>query len=91
MSSNFRICVHKNSDSLHLKLSGDFDGSSALQLINHLKKKGRGISRVFIHTNSLNEIHPFGQEVFQRNLTALDQQSVSYVFTGENAVQLAPE
>lgn len=91
MPSNFRIFAHKNSDNLHLKLTGDFDGSSALQLINHLKERGRGVSRVFIHTNCLKDIHPFGQQVFQRNLSTLDRQSISYVFTGENAVQLAPE
>jgi hypothetical protein len=37
MASNFRIYCHQNKDNLHLKLMGDFDGSSAYELINTLK------------------------------------------------------
>jgi hypothetical protein len=88
MSQCFKISVHKNSDNLHLRLAGEFDGSSALQLINYLKTNGRGVSTVFIHTNCLNDVHPFGQHIFQQNLNALDTKTVSYVFTGEKASQL---
>ena len=38
MAANFRILVHKNNKIIHLKLSGDFDGTSAYELINLLKK-----------------------------------------------------
>jgi len=38
MALNFKIICHKNSENLHLKLMGDFDGSSAYELINTLKK-----------------------------------------------------
>jgi hypothetical protein len=48
MASNFRISTHRNSESLHLKLVGDFDGSSAFELINVLKKNWNGAYRVFI-------------------------------------------
>ena len=40
MASNFRLFLHETGDSLHLKLYGDFDGSSAHELINALKKNG---------------------------------------------------
>ena len=91
MKSNFKISLHKNSDSLHLKLTGDFDGTSALKLINCLKSNARGVSKIFIHTNCLKKIYPFGQHTFQKNLCDLDGKSVSYVFTGEKADQLAPQ
>ncbi len=91
MACNFRISVKKNSDNLHLKLTGDFDGSSALQLIENLKKNSHNVSRVFIHTNCLRNIHPFGRHIFQRNFNDLDRKTLSVVFTGENAAQLAPE
>ena len=39
MASNFSIFFHRNSDNLYLKLMGDFDGSSAHQLINILKEQ----------------------------------------------------
>ena len=48
MASNFKILVHRNSDSLHLKLVGDFDGTSAHELLNSLTKNARGVRRVFI-------------------------------------------
>jgi len=44
MASNFRIFLQQNSDNLHVKLSGDFDGSSAHQLINMIKNyNGRAV------------------------------------------------
>lgn len=58
MASNFRISTHRSSESLHLKLVGDFDGSSAFELINVLKKNWNGAYRVFIHTDSLKDINP---------------------------------
>ncbi len=49
MSANFRISMHRNSENLHLKLMGDFDGSSACELLNVLRKNSRDPLRVFIH------------------------------------------
>lgn len=91
MASNFRICVHRNSDSLHLKLMGDFDGSSACELINVLKKSFNGVFRIIIHTNSLKDIYPFGRDTFQKNLRDLKVHTDRILFTGEKASQIAPE
>ena len=91
MASNFRIIVHRNSDNLHIKLMGDFDGSSAWELLNMLKKTANGVYRVIIHTSSLQSIHPFGRDTFQENLRHRKDHPVRILFTGENACQLAPE
>ena len=91
MALNFRILIHRNSDNLHLKLLGDFDGSSAHEVLESLRKNYQGISKIFIHTNSLNEIHPFGRNVFHNNLDFVNGKSISLLFTGENAGQLAPK
>jgi len=91
MACNFKISVHKNSDNLHLMLAGDFDGSSALQLINSLKNRKNRASRVFIHTSSLTDIYPFGKNVFENGLHSLEGQVTSFVFTGEKANQLIPK
>jgi hypothetical protein len=40
MASNFKIFSLETRDSLHLKLDGDFDGNSAHELLNTLKKYG---------------------------------------------------
>jgi len=38
MASNFQLFLNQNRDSLHLHMFGDFDGISAYELINALKK-----------------------------------------------------
>jgi len=91
MASNSRISVHRNSDSLHLKLMGDFDGSSAWELLNVLKKSVNGAFRVFIHTNSLKNIYPFGRDTLQKNLRDMEVNPVCILFTGEKASRIAPE
>ena len=90
MAINFNISIHRNSDNLHLKLMGDFDGSSACELINVLKANAHSASMVFIHTNRLNQIHPFGRHVFCNNLNNIGGQSLKFVFKGEKASQLEP-
>ena len=90
MAPNFRISIHRNRRSLHLKLIGDFDGSSAHELLNTLKDHCNGASRIFIHKSSLKHIHGVGKAVFHNNLD-VSRQVAALLFTGENAAQLAPE
>ena len=90
MATNFNIHVHRNSENLHLKLRGNFDGSSAYELLDVLKKNSYTTSRIFIHTNCLKNIYSFGCNVFHNNLDMLNEDSASLVFTGEYASQLEP-
>lgn len=90
MASNFRISTHKNKNQLHLTLIGDFDGISALQLVNVLKKNLSGSCRVFIHTNGLKCVYPFGRDTFHSHLGSLKAKSRGLVFMGENADEIAP-
>lgn len=91
MAENFLILIHRNSDNLHLKLKGDFDGKSAHEVLNELKRNGHFASKVFIHTSCLKHVHPFGREIFQNNLDFLNRQSFLIRFTGRNSLMLAPE
>lgn len=91
MAKNFRISTHRNDENLHLKLMGDFDGTSAFELLNVLKGKSDRTSKVFIHTSGLRNIYPFGLNVFHNNLNVLKGKLAELVFTGENASRLAPE
>ena len=68
MASNFKISSFKTSDSLHLELTGDFDGSSAYELINTLADNSKGLYEIFINTNDLKIIYPFGRQVLKRDL-----------------------
>jgi anti-anti-sigma regulatory factor len=91
MATNFKISIHRNSENLHVKLAGDFDGISAHELLDILKRYSNRTSRVFIHTSCLANIHPFGLNVFHNHLDLLKGKSLELVFTGDNASQLAPE
>lgn len=89
MAANFRILCRKNKGSLHLNLAGDFDGSSAHELINTLEERADDVVRVFIHTNNLKTIHPFGRAVLRNMLPTSDRKACKLVFTGEKGEHIA--
>lgn len=92
MATNFRITLHQNSDNLHLRLDGDFDGNSACELLNILEKRCRFTSRAFIHTNGLMHIYPLGSSVFRSHLNELKHcKHMLLEFTGDYAQELAPD
>lgn len=91
MASNFKIFVHRNSDNLHIKLMGDFDGISAVQLLKTMKTNSRGALNVFIHTSCLKHIDPLGCTTFQDNIRQFEQSPLRLVFTGDKSDRLAPE
>jgi hypothetical protein len=91
MASNFKIFIERNGDNLHLKLRGDFDGTSACELLNVLNEKCGGGDKIFIHTGGLKEIYSFGRETFQNNFYTLKGHVFHLQFTGRNAAQVAPE
>jgi hypothetical protein len=63
-------------------LHGDFDGTSAYELINTLKKQNRDFFTVFIDTNELNLINSFGIDVFQKNLPVGGRNKRNIIFVG---------
>ena len=91
MASNFKIYTFKTRNSLHMKLSGDFDGSSAYELINTLTKYNKGFYELFIDTNDLNSIHSFGITVFQKKLGAIKNQFHGITFVGRNGLKIGSD
>lgn len=91
MAANFKIAIHRMSASLELELAGDFDGTSACELLNVLNEECDGVDRVLVDTGSLREIYPFGIDTFQNNLYRLKEKPIRLVFAGKNAMCLAPE
>jgi anti-anti-sigma regulatory factor len=91
MAANFKIAIHRMNASLELELAGDFDGTSACELLNVLNEKCDGVDRVLVDTSGLKEIYPFGLDTFQNNLYRLKEKPIRLVFTGENATRIAPE
>lgn len=90
MASNFKILMNQSGESLNLKLSGDFDGTSAFELLHVLKEKGHGVQRVIIDTNSLSKVHPFGQGILEKRLSELGSDGQKLLFTGDKADLVSP-
>jgi hypothetical protein len=89
MASNFEISVDKNNDVYILKLIGDFDATSAYELIYAIKKLPAKTAKISIYTNGLKNIYPFGIDVFQRFFQSLNGQSAKIVFTGHGVSRFA--
>ncbi|EFK07978.1 conserved hypothetical protein [delta proteobacterium NaphS2] len=66
MSRNFKIETHYNRDDVHLRLGGDFDGSSACELLITLNALAGAAKRVIVDTASLNTVNDFGKGIFER-------------------------
>ncbi len=83
MASNFQLLSYRNKDNLHLQLYGDFDGNSAFELLNTLKKNGKDFIQIFIDTNDLDKLYSFGLDVFQNN-NAMAKKCSSFIFIGKH-------
>jgi hypothetical protein len=90
MSSNFQIALKKKKDNLHLQAEGDFDGSSAWQLINLLHEEYNGKGEVLIDTGNLRRVYPFGCRTFQCQLDLNRVPATRLSFKGEKGFEIAP-
>jgi len=88
MANNFKALSNRIRDKIYLKLYGDFDGSSAFELISILKNYKNGSNQIVIDTNNLNTIYPFGINVFKRNLGVQDIKINSIIITGKHRFSL---
>jgi anti-anti-sigma factor len=88
MTSNFGISVSRSNKNLLLKLSGDFDSSSAMQLLSLMKNCINETEKIIIDTDSIGYMEPFGFSIFRYNLGSLARHRMKFVFTGEKASSL---
>ena len=84
MANNFKLQSNKMKDRIRVQLYGDFDGSSACELINILKNFRNISDPIFIDTNNLDTIHPFGMDVFKNSLSALKINMNNITVTGKH-------
>jgi len=68
MASNFHIAVDHVVGKLRIRLDGDFDGTSAFELIHMLDRYGRKATEIIIDTSGLKRVFPFGRDTFRNNL-----------------------
>jgi hypothetical protein len=88
MASNFRISIDRSGENIQIKLTGDFDGSSALHLLYLMHDCLKDSKKIFINTDFLGNIEPFGINVFRYNLDLIAKYSNRFVFSGEKAWSL---
>ena len=83
MANNFHMVAKKSRDqSLSLRLFGDFDASSACELINVLDESINKSPKVAIDTDGLRTIDDFGLSVFLPRLSQLNKSLTNIEVTG---------
>jgi len=90
MAQNFKISIHRTIDNLYIRLTGDFDGSSAWELIDAIRENLNNFRFIKIDTSKLKKVYPFGREVFRSNLLNVTDERIRIQFSGSNALQIAP-
>ena len=79
----------RQNEILCLELKGDFDGSSAMQLLYALRHHMRDAGKVIVETDTLGCLEAFGLNVFHYNMGDLRRVSKRIVFTGKYAQTFA--
>ena len=86
MAQNFKISTHRTIDNLYIRLKGDFDGSSAFELLNALRENLSNAKFILIDTYNLKKVYPFGREVFYYNFLEMKKQQIRIRFVGPNVL-----
>lgn len=91
MQHTFGIQTRKSMGNLHLRLEGVFDGDSALALSALLRERHAECNRLFIDTDRLQRVEPFGADLFRSFLRDYFEVSRRVYFKGRNGAQMALE
>ena len=84
MARNFRIKTENRSKhTLWLQLYGDFDGSSAWDLLQVLEKSAGKYPRVSITTDQLRHVNTIGFNIVASKLLRLTATGMRITFTGK--------
>ena len=83
MAINFRIRARETGDqSLDVRLFGDFDASSACELINVLDERVKRSGKVAIDTDGLRTVNAFGLDLFVPEMTRMQNKRADIEVTG---------
>lgn len=91
MAANFRILARQDHGEVRVALAGDFDGSSACELVNFLQDAAPTHPHLIVDTRGLGIVHPFGVQVFQNRRGLLNSSAPRIALTGRHADTLWPE
>jgi hypothetical protein len=87
MPQKFELSSCRINDILHLKLLGEFDGSSACELVKKIKEDGSGALQIIVDTAEVRSIHPFGRIVLQNRLGQVSRKLIGLTFKGKHKNQ----
>lgn len=88
MTSNFRIIIQQSKFNLHIDLIGEFDGFSAIELIDILKSNRDKVKSIFINTSGLFLINPLALDIFKKECLLNDSfQSMQFIGKNENMME----
>ena len=91
MSSSFRMSVHRWDDNLKINVMGNFDESSANELINALEHYAQGVRVTFIRTGGLKRIRKRAKVAFHNYMSYRHHDSCHrLVFPDANASRIVP-
>lgn len=83
MARNFRICAkEKNNRTLNIELFGDFDASSACELIDVLLAGCQKADKVAIDTDGLRTINAFGLDLVVPRISKITGRRADIEVTG---------
>jgi hypothetical protein len=85
MASNFKIVTAQTKGCIRLSLYGDFDATSAHELLNFLNKNRHHRSKIYIRTHGLNQTHLFGMNIFKKSLGVKNNFNNRLIFSGDKA------
>lgn len=91
MSMNFTMNLKHENGRFHVSLAGDFDGTSAWELVNLLHEKCTEKGPVVIDTDHLKDISSFGCSIFKHRLNRNFLSNRKLFFQGQGAELIAPE
>jgi hypothetical protein len=87
MTGTFQILQYRNSDNLHLRLTGIFDEEAALTLMEALNENRVLVKKILVHTAALEQVLDSAAELFRRSLNSLDLRGTELIFTGKKGEQ----
>jgi len=87
----FRIQARESMGNLHLRLEEIFDGDSALALSALLRERHAECNRLFIATDGLQRVDPFGADLFRSFLRDYCEVSRRVYVKGRNGAHMALE
>ncbi len=89
MTETFQIQHHRNSDNLHLRLTGVFDEEAALALMEALNENRALVKKILVHTAALAQVVDSGAELFRSSVSSLDRTGAEIIFTGKKGEEIA--